>query len=214
MIKRYGAVFGLLFGFGLVLGVPGSVWAHHAMGGEVPTDWWGGLMSGLAHPMVGLDHLSFVVAIGLVSVGQWRGFWLPLVFVLSSIAGTGVHLQGWDLAGVEVMVSASVLIFGLILVVKYWLGELVGSVGGSMVLALLGAIAGVCHGYAYGEAIVGAGMLPLIAYLVGFGMIQLMIALGVYGVVRSLGVLPRWLPVAGLAIAGLGVSSVWQVVAG
>jgi len=33
-----------------------------------------------------------------------------------------------------------------------------------LVLTVLGAIAGLFHGYAYGESIIGAGMTPLFAY--------------------------------------------------
>jgi urease accessory protein len=42
---------------------------------------------------------------------------------------------------------------------------------------MLAAIAGLFHGYAYGEAIVGAQMTPLVAYLLGFTLIQYVVAL-------------------------------------
>ncbi|MDX1976416.1 MAG: HupE/UreJ family protein [Pseudanabaenaceae cyanobacterium bins.68] len=214
MFKKYRVV-ALVAGLALGgLALTDLAMAHHAMGGKTPQDWVGGLLSGLAHPLIGLDHLSFVVAIGLVSVGQWRGFLLPVAFSLGAIVGTGGYLQGWDLPGAEVMISASVVVFGLILAIKYRLDDLVNSGLGTGILAAMGAIAGLCHGYAYGEAIVGAGMMPLVAYLLGFSVTQLAIALGVYGLVARLGGLSRWLGLAGLAIAGLGVSFVWQAVTG
>jgi len=44
-----------------------------------------------------------------------------------------------------------------------------------LVLTVLGAIAGLFHGYAYGESIIGAGM--TFAYLLGFTLIQYTVAL-------------------------------------
>jgi urease accessory protein len=43
---------------------------------------------------------------------------------------------------------------------------------------LLFSIAGVFHGYAYGESIVGAETTPLSAYVIGFGVIQYLVAVG------------------------------------
>ncbi|WRH65888.1 MAG: HupE/UreJ family protein [Planktothrix sp. GU0601_MAG3] len=40
----------------------------------------------------------------------------------------------------------------------------------------LASVAGLFHGYAYGESIMGAEMTPLISYLAGFTVIQLTIA--------------------------------------
>jgi urease accessory protein len=45
------------------------------------------------------------------------------------------------------------------------------------VLAGLAAFAGIFHGYAYGEAIIGANMTPLLAYLLGFSVIQYGVAM-------------------------------------
>ena len=46
------------------------------------------------------------------------------------------------------------------------------------------ALSGVAHGYAYGESIVGAESTPLMAYLAGFTIVQLVIVLAVYGLAR------------------------------
>ncbi len=43
-------------------------------------------------------------------------------------------------------------------------------------LTVVGATAGIFHGYAYGEAIVGAETTALNAYLLGFSLIQLIIS--------------------------------------
>src|SRR5262249_62342369 len=41
--------------------------AHHVMGGVMPTTAMQGLMSGLGHPVIGLDHFAAVVAVGCLS---------------------------------------------------------------------------------------------------------------------------------------------------
>ena len=46
------------------------------------------------------------------------------------------------------------------------------------------ALAGLAHGYAYGEAIVGAEQTPLVAYLVGFSLVQLALVFCSYAAAR------------------------------
>ncbi|MDX2214151.1 MAG: HupE/UreJ family protein [Oculatellaceae cyanobacterium bins.114] len=160
----------------LLLGKP--AFAHHAMGGRFPSNAFEGFMSGLAHPIIGFDHFAFVVAIGLLFATQRQGFLIPLAFVLAAMGGTGIHLMGVTLPGVELLIAGSVLLFGLLLVQK-------DRVNIAVVVGLA-AIAGVCHGYAYGESIVGAEVTPLVAYLTGFTAIQLAIAMGAFGVGRAI----------------------------
>ncbi len=40
-------------------------YAHHVMGGRMPATFAEGLLSGLGHPVIGIDHLAFIVAVGL-----------------------------------------------------------------------------------------------------------------------------------------------------
>ncbi|MES1021426.1 HupE/UreJ family protein [Gloeocapsa sp. BRSZ] len=143
--------------------------AHHATGGETPTNFVEGFLSGLAHPVIGLDHLAFVIAIGFITTGQVNGAVIPAGFVLAALVGTGIHLLNFDLPAAEITIALSVVIFGAMLAIPRkpdWI-----------VLLILGAIAGLFHGYAYGEAIIGAGMMPLVAYLLGFTIIQYAIAM-------------------------------------
>jgi urease accessory protein len=149
--------------------------AHHMMGSKIPNNFIEGFISGLAHPIIGLDHLAFVVASGLIAAKQVNGIYIPIVFVLTAMLGTGIHLLQVDLPFPEVLIACSVIAFGIILASKntrHLQSKL--SVG---VIATIAAIAGIFHGYAYGESIVGAQMSPLFAYLTGFSIIQLIIAL-------------------------------------
>ncbi|MUL39497.1 HupE/UreJ family protein [Gloeocapsopsis dulcis] len=172
--------------------------AHHPLGGETPTNFFEGFLSGLGHPVIGLDHLAFVVAIGLIAAGQINGAVIPAGFVLAALVGTGIHLLNVDLPAVEIAIALSVVTFGVMLAIPHkpnWI-----------VLACLGAIAGLFHGYAYGEAIIGAGMLPLVAYLLGFSLIQYGIAM----LARAVGYLiihktPQIMRLCGLAIGAIGI---------
>ena len=40
----------------------GPAFAHHAMDGQMPTSFAQGLLSGLAHPVIGPDHLAFIIS--------------------------------------------------------------------------------------------------------------------------------------------------------
>lgn len=154
--------------------------AHHPLGGATPSTIGEGLLSGIGHPILGLDHLAFVVAMGVAAVMIGSRFLLPLFFILATMVGTGLHLQSIDLPIVEVVIAASVAVVGLMVMS-----------GRKFALAAYGAvfaIAGLFHGHAYGEAIFGAESTPLVAYLAGFGLVQYAIAIAAgYVIVDLLG---------------------------
>lgn len=183
--------------------------AHHAIGGSTPTNAFEGFVSGLAHPIIGPDHFAFVVAIGLIATLSLRGIVLPVAFVLATLAGTGLHLLGLDFPGAEVGISLSVVLAGGVLAASRKLKV--------ELLVALSALAGILHGYAYGEAIVGAEMSPLVAYLAGFAVIQMGVALGAFwlgkGLQRSAEALLN-LRFAGFAIAGAGAAFLSSVLLG
>jgi urease accessory protein len=195
---------GLLLSLSLIL-APAPASAHHAFGGETPSNWLEGFLSGVAHPVIGLDHFTFVVAIGLFAAlkGSTAGFFIPFSFILATLSGTGLHLLNVNLPIPEVVIYASVLAFGILLTQKNS-PNLVG-------LISLSILAGIFHGYAYGEAIVGAQMTPLIAYLSGFALVQLIVSLIAYQIGRfTLQTIPNQpnlnLRFAGFTICGVGAA--------
>lgn len=178
--------------------------AHHMMGSTVPSNFLTGFLSGLAHPVIGLDHFAFVVVVGLLAaLAGRRGLLIPAAFILATVAGTGIHLLKFDLPLPEVAIAAFLVLFGIWLAMtsrpNFWF--LMGTA----------AVAGIFHGYAYGESIIGSEMTPLLAYLGGFALIQLAIAVAAYQIGcfvlqgasdRS----PRSLRVAGFILAGVGTA--------
>ena len=172
--------------------------AHHVMGGRTPSTFMDGLLSGLGHPVIGLDHLAFIVAIGIVAGVSGLSLGLPALFIAASAVGVAVHVRGLALPGAEILVALSVLVAGGMIA----LGRSIQS----WIWAALFILAGLVHGYAFGESIYGAETSPLVAYLVGLVIVQAAIATGVALLARRAGsaaIQPR---LAGAAIAGIGIA--------
>jgi urease accessory protein len=191
----------IMFLSSLLLLLSQPVWAHHVMGGMMPQTFLQGLLSGFGHPMIGLDHLAFIIGVGLLSLRFKQRHLLPLAFVAATLAGTGVHLLLINLPAVELCIAISVVIMGILLITDARLPL--------ALTAALFALAGLFHGYAYGESIVGAETSPLLAYLLGFGLIQYAIAVATMRVVTMLSMSSRfresfWLRTGGGAVAAVG----------
>jgi urease accessory protein len=168
----------LVLAAAVVVGLPltAPAFAHHFMGGQLPSTAWQGLLSGLGHPLIGLDHLAFTVGVGLMSQLAGRIMLLPLLFVTGSVLGCCIHIQGFDLPWPESVIALTVAAAATIVATR--------SKTPTVLLALLFGIAGLFHGYAYGESIVGAEAVPLSAYVIGFGVIQYCVAVGSAALLR------------------------------
>lgn len=191
---------GILLAVSALLLLPLPSLAHHPLDGRLPATFAEGFLSGLAHPIIGLDHLAFVVAVGLLAAVSAWGAAIPVAFVVVAMAGTGLHLAGITLPLTELAIASSVLGVGVLLAVK--------NRPPSAVIAGLAALAGLFHGFAYGEAIFGAQTMPLVAYLAGFTAVQLGIAIAAFLVGRQLVQRSTALLVqrAGLVICGVGAT--------
>ncbi|MGD1919031.1 MAG: HupE/UreJ family protein [Pleurocapsa sp.] len=186
--------------------------AHHPSGGKIPNTFVEGFLSGLGHPVIGIDHLVFVIAIGLLAaLSKKLGMVIPLAFVVATAVGTGIHLQSVDLPVVELIISASVLAIGIFLAKK--------KKTNLAILTIISAVAGIFHGYAYGESIVGAETTALGAYLLGFCAVQLAISGGAFYLgqqVINKASIPNTLPLrfAGFSICGIGFSFLSSAILG
>ncbi|MFM7326921.1 MAG: HupE/UreJ family protein [Nodosilinea sp.] len=190
----------------LVLASPAL--AHHAMGRVTPQTSWQGFLSGLAHPLIGIDHAAGIVAVGLLAATQPRGAILPLGFALTALVGTGLHLAGVNLPGVELAIAASLGLVGV--------GLGLGDGRPRLLWGGLATLVGLGHGYAYGEAIVGAEPQALGAYLIGFTLTQACIGLMAFSLGRmalpqpALTPLPLRLRIAGGVLGGIGLSLLYS----
>lgn len=165
----------LILALGLVVASAPAL-AHHPMDGAMPETLWHGLLSGVGHPIIGLDHLAFVVAAGVLAGLAGRPLLAPLGLVAGALAGAALHLGAISIPGAEILIAASVLVAG----VAVALGARVRAA--ALIAAF--AVAGVFHGYAYAEAVVGAEQGVIAAYLVSFSVTQWLIAaLAAFGAV-------------------------------
>jgi urease accessory protein len=186
---------------GLVAASPAL--AHHPMGGMIPATFTQGLLSGLGHPVIGLDHLAALVGVGLVASRFARGLTLPAFWMVAMAAGVGLHLASFDLPYTEALVALSVLVIGLAATIRTTLPY--------ALVALLFAAGGAVHGYALGESIIGAETSPLAAYLIGLVAVQTALTTGIALVARfvmkgSLAAPAPQLRLAGLAVAVTGAA--------
>jgi urease accessory protein len=146
----------------------GTALAHHPMGGETPRTLWHGLLSGLGHPVIGPDHLAFIVAIGIAAgLLRDRGG-LIATFIAASTAGVIVHVGKLGVPMVEPLVALTVVAAGAILAL--------GGTKARPAWLALAAISGALHGYAFGEAVVGAERGVIGAYLMGIAIVAFLIA--------------------------------------
>ena len=205
----FGSISGVLSSISLLVNASPAL-AHHPSGSEIPSTFVAGFLSGIGHPVIGIDHLVFVLAIGLLAaLCKKLGMVIPVAFVAATAIGTAIHLQSINLPIPELIISASVLVVGIFLAKEKQLNV--------AIITAIGAIAGIFHGYAYGESIVGAETTALWAYLLGFCAIQLAISAIAFGIGRAIVKSSQpsiWLRFAGFTIAGIGFAFVSNAILG
>jgi urease accessory protein len=177
--------------------------AHHVMGGRMPATFGEGILSGLGHPVIGIDHFAAVVAVGCLAAAHRAGAALAVAFVVAMMGGVAVHLQAISVPADEILVAISVIALGAILLQRRDL-----PIGGALSLFVL---VGLIHGYALGESIFGAERTPLAAYLIGLAIIQSGVALGAMTLARGfMRTDVVRLRLVGAGIAGIGLAVLLQ----
>jgi urease accessory protein len=159
---------------GVAMLAPAEALAHHVMGGKVPVTFMQGLLSGLGHPIIGLDHFAAVVGVGILAALIGRGLRSVLAFSAALILGVVLHLASAYIPAAELLVGLSTVLIGGLVALRLSPGMLPA--------AMLFAAAGLVHGYALGESIVGAEPSPLGAYFAGLLVVQTVIAVAAYTV--------------------------------
>jgi urease accessory protein len=186
----------ILVGAGLVASA-GTASAHHLMGGKTPSTFVDGILSGVGHPIIGPDHLAFLVALG-VAVGVGRlSLVTPFLFLLAMACGVAAHVGAVNIPAAELIVAVSVLTAGVLIALDW-------KIPPAAWVAIFG-IAGFFHGYAYGESIYGAETTPVAAYLVGLLAVQTALVVGIALASGALWTTSRIGPrLVGAAICGVG----------
>jgi len=150
-----------------------------------------GFAGGLAHPLLGLDHLFAMIAIGLWAAQQGgRALWsAPAAFVGAMALGGMLAWSGIALPHVETAIALSVLVLGLLIATRRQLAVTAG-------MALAAGFA-LFHGYAHGLEMPLAASPAL--YVLGF----VLATLGLHG----LGIAGSLIGRHAVQIAGAGIAA-------
>ena len=182
----------------LLLASAAPVWAHVQQGQAA------GFVTGLKHPISGLDHVLAMIAVGLwgAQLGPPALWLLPVTFPMVMAFGGFLGLVGIPLPGVELGIALSAILLGAMVA-----GELRPPLAAAA--SLVGFFA-VFHGHAHGTEL-PEGQSGL-TYSIGF-----VVATGcLHGVGIAIGLVHRWpagriaLRVAGAAVAAAGVFFLWR----
>lgn len=183
---------------------PGAALAHHpfAMAEGLELSPWLGLLSGIGHPLLGPDHLLFLLAIGFVGLQRPMAWVMPLLAagLLGSALAQGLPLAEAVAPWAEALVALTLVLAGLVAL---------GKVGPA---ALVPAMA--LHGYLLGGTVVGAEPTPLLTYLLGLlisqGALLLLVTAGSRRLLAAVQDNGRQL-LAGIWI-GIGTAFAWTMV--
>ena len=152
-----------------------------------------GHVSGLAHPLTGLDHLLAALCVGIIAMQRRDAWRLPVTFTLSMLAGMVLASLLPALPGVELGVAGSVLVLGLLAATAAKLPQ-------AAVAATVGGFA-LLHGHAHGTE--GAGL----TYVAGIAFTTLALHFTGVGLALAARRLPGALDrAAGAAIAATGAA--------
>jgi urease accessory protein len=171
---------------------------HHAMDYAMPATLLQGLLSGLGHPIIGGDHLLFILGAGVLAARWKRGWILPMVFVIASLAAAGGRVAGASFDVAEIWIAVTLVVLGAIL--------LAARNPGWVEAAALFIVSGALHGYALAEAIVGAETTPLSAYFAGLAAIQSAIALAAWWIAGWLALHRPSVPLQRLTGTAVGIA--------
>ena len=165
-----------------------------------------GFITGLLHPVSGLDHVLAMVAVGLwgAQLGAPAIWLLPVTFPLMMAFGGFLGLVGVPLPCVEIGVATSAILLGAMVALQ--------ARPPLVLAALLVAFFAVFHGHAHGTELPPgqSGLMYSVGFVVATGALH---AVGI-----SIGLIHRWatgrvlLRGAGLAVSLAGVFFLWRAV--
>jgi len=165
-----------------------------------------GIVSGLKHPVSGLDHVLAMISVGLwgAQLGRPAIWVLPVAFPMVMALGGMLGLMGIPLPGIEVGIAVSAIVLGAMVLSEchppLW------------VAAVIVAFFAVFHGHAHGTELPAgsSGILYSIGFVVATGTLH---AIGI-----TIGLVHRWtwgrraMQAAGAGVMVAGLFFLWRVV--
>jgi urease accessory protein len=164
----------------------------------------GGFLSGVRHPISGLDHVLAMISVGLwgAQMGAPAIWVLPVAFPIVMALGGLMGLLGIPLPGTEYGIAASMILLGSVVLLA-WKPPLWAA-------ALLVSIFAIFHGHAHGTELPPGqnGLLYSMGFVCATGCL--------HGIGVSVGLVHRWswgqlfLRLAGAFVAAMGVYFLWK----
>jgi urease accessory protein len=184
--------------------------AHPHHGGPV-SGGSSGLMTGLLHPLLGIDHVLAMFAVGLLGVQLGgRARWvLPAGFLAAMIAGGGLAAAGISLPLVEMAIALSVVVLGAAIAAGPSLLARIWGRFPLVVATTLVAFFALFHGHAHGTEM--PAMAAMWLYAAGFTAgTTLLLAAGTLAgqAIASRKLSPRLIRIGGAAVAMAGLALV------
>lgn len=125
--------------------------AHHPFEGVQDLSFPQGLMSGFAHPVLGIDHFLFLLSIGLIGRLSFAK-WIPSL-LFCGLVGAVISQAVPVIDGLEFFMGLSLVASAFVS-----LGRLTPLIMFPLIL---------CHGYLLGQVMIGVEPTPLSAYFLG-----------------------------------------------
>jgi urease accessory protein len=185
----------------VLLSLPLAAWAHVEAGQA------GGFLSGLSHPVSGLDHVVAMIAVGLwgAQLGVPALWVLPVAFPMLMAFGGMLGLIGVPVPGVEIGIALSAVVLGALVLGRVRLPLAVA-------VAVVACFA-VFHGHAHGTELEAGqnAMLYSLGFVIATGLLH---AVGI-----AIGLIQRWdlgrqaLRGAGALVMTAGLYFLWGALA-
>ncbi|MFQ1699507.1 HupE/UreJ family protein [Loktanella agnita] len=187
--------------------------AHHPLGGMPMETFTHGVLSGVGHPVLGFDHLFFVIAMGIAAAFTSQRLLTPAAYIAAMLAGCALMYAGIAMPLAETVIVVSLIVLGGVV--------LSGKALSPTAAMLLFALFGLFHGSAFGGSIAeqegGVGGAVLTGYLLGLGVIQYLIAIAAGWAVQKLGANDAQAinaRLGGAMVAGVGIFLALEIIEG
>jgi len=155
-----------------------------------------GIGDGIIHPILGMDHLFAMLAVGILSIHLKKSWQLPLTFVSVMVGGAIAAVYGLGIPTVELGIAFSVMFLGLAIIFAKRIPFVIA--------VICTGIFGFFHGHAHGTemSIIVQPML----YMLGFVLSTISLHLTGIGIGYYSDKLSKYaVPTIGVCVMLLGV---------
>ena len=143
--------------------------AHHPLDGQAMLTFWHGFLSGIAHPVLGMDHLVFILTIGVSAAFARSKVLVAACVIVGVLAGVALTMTDISIPAVETLIAVSLIVLGAMVFAATFVNRSVTGRVPSFDVLLVAAVSvfSVLHGSVYALVLVQQQSLPM-AVLAGF----------------------------------------------